>query len=171
MPNKKNIEELKTLSDSFSKAKAVYFTEFHGLNVGEMTRLRSEFFKADVQFKVAKNTLVKLAAKNNNIDVADELLRGSTALAISFDEPVSPAKVIKKFRRDSDLPEVKGIFFDGEFVPGSEFSRLADLPSKEELFAKLLSMLNSPLQKLVNTINSPIQSTLGALNNLKENKS
>ena len=171
MPNKKNIEELKTLSDSFSKAKAVYFTEFHGLNVGEITRLRSEFFKADVQFKVAKNTLVKLAAKNNNIDVADELLRGSTALAISFDEPVAPAKVIKKFRRDSDLPEVKGIFFDGEFVPGSEFSRLADLPSKEELFAKLLSMLNSPLQKLVNTINSPIQSTLGALNNLKENKS
>ena len=85
MPNKKNIEELKTLSDSFSKAKAVYFTEFHGLNVGEITRLRSEFYKADVQFKVAKNTLVKLAAKNNNIEVADELLRGSTALAISFD--------------------------------------------------------------------------------------
>ena len=56
-------------------------------------------------------------------------------------------------------------------MPGSEFSRLADLPSKEELFAKLLSMLNGPLQKLVNTINSPIQSTLGALNNLKENKS
>ncbi len=171
MPNKKNIEELKILSDSFSKAKAVYFTEFHGLNVGEMTRLRSEFFKADVQFKVAKNTLVKLAAKNNNIDLADELLRGSTALAISFDEPVAPAKVIKEFRRDSDLPEVKGIFFDGEFVHGSEFGRLADLPNREELIAKLLSMLNSPLQKLVNTINSPIQSTLGALNNLKKSKS
>ena len=171
MPNKKNIEELKTLSDSFSKAKAVYFTEFHGLNVGEITRLRSEFFKADVQFKVAKNTLIKLAAKNNNIDVADELLRGSTALAISFDEPVAPAKVIKKFRQSSDLPEVKGIFFDGKFVPGSEYGRLADLPNKEELIAKLLSMLNSPLQNLVNTINSPIQSTLGALNNLKEIKS
>ena len=56
-------------------------------------------------------------------------------------------------------------------MPGSEFGRLADLPSKEELIAKLVSMLNSPLQKLVNTINSPIQSTLGALNNLKENKS
>tara|TARA_B000000565_G_scaffold210217_1_gene163553 strand:+ start:135 stop:650 length:516 start_codon:yes stop_codon:yes gene_type:complete len=171
MPNKKNIEELKTLSDSFSKAKAVYFTEFHGLNVGEITRLRSEFYKADVQFKVAKNTLVKLAAKNNNIEVADELLRGSTALAISFDEPVAPAKVIKKFREDSDLPEVKGIFFDGKFVPGSEYGRLADLPSKEELIAKLASMLNSPLQKLISTFNSPIQSTLGVLSNLKENKS
>ena len=63
MPNKKNIEELKRLSESFSKAKAVYFTEFHGLNVGEITKLRSEFFKADVEFKVAKNTLVKISSK------------------------------------------------------------------------------------------------------------
>ena len=171
MPNKKNIEELKRLSKSFSKAKAVYFTEFHGLNVGEITELRSQFYKDEIEFKVAKNTLVKLAAKENNIDVDDELLRGSTALAISFDEPVAPAKVIKKFRKHSDLPEVKGILFDGEFIPGSDFDRLADLPSKEELLAKLVSMLNSPLQKLVSTINAPMQNTIGALNNLKENKS
>ena len=171
MPNKKNIEELKRLSESLSKAKAVYFTEYHGLNVSDMTKLRGEFFKADVEFKVAKNTLVKLAVKDNNIELDDELFKGSTALAISFDEPVAPAKVIKKFRKDSDLPEVKGIIFDGKFVPGSEYNRLADLPSKEELLAKLVSMLNSPLQKLVSTINAPFQNTLGALNNLKENKS
>lgn len=171
MPNKKNIEELKKLSESFSKAKAIYFTEFQGLSVGEITKLRSEFFKADVEFKVAKNTLVKLAAEQNNINVADELFKGSTALAISFDEPVAPAKVIKKFKKDNDLPEVKGILFDGEFVPGAEYDRLASLPSKEELLAKLVSMLNSPLQKLVSTINAPIQNTLGVLNNLKENKS
>ena len=171
MPNKKNIEELEALSDSFSRAKAVYFTEFHGLNVGEITRLRSEFFKVHIQFKVAKNTLVKLAAKKNNIEVSDDLLKGSTALAISFGEPVTPAKVIKKFKKDNDLPGVKGILFDGELLPGSEYSRLADLPSKEELLAKLVSMLNSPLQKLVSTINAPIQNALGALSNLKENKS
>lgn len=171
MPSKKNTEQVKSLSESFSKAKAVYFTEFHGLNVSEITKLRSEFFKANVEFKVAKNTLVRLAANENNINVADELLKGSTALAISYDEPVVPAKIIKKFKEDNDLPEVKGIFFDGDFVPGSEYGRLADLPSKEELLAKLVSMLNNPLQKLVNTINAPIQNTLGALNNLKENKS
>ena len=111
--------------------------------------------------------MVKLAAKDNNIEVADELLKGSTALAISFDEPVAPAKVIKKFRKDNDLPEVKGIFFDGEFVPGSEYDRLADLPSKEELLAKLVSMLNNPLQKLVSTINAPIQNTLRGIEQFK----
>ena len=56
-------------------------------------------------------------------------------------------------------------------MPGSEYNRLADLPSKEELLSKLVSMLNSPMQKLVGTINAPIQNTLGVLNNLKENKS
>ena len=171
MPNKKNIEEVKDLSVSLSKAKAVYFTEYHGLDVGEITKLRSEFYKVNVDYKVAKNTLIKLAAKENKIEVVDDLLKGSTALAITYDEPVSPAKVIKEFKKDNDLPEVKGILFDGEFIPGAEFNRLADLPSKEELLAKLVAMLNSPLQKLVSTLNAPMQNTLGVLNSLKEDKS
>ena len=65
MPSKKNTKQVKALSETFSKAKAVYFTEYHGLNVGEITKLRSEFFKADVEYKVAKNTLLKLAAGEN----------------------------------------------------------------------------------------------------------
>ena len=171
MPNKKNIEKVKDLSESLSRAKAVYFTEYHGLDVGEITKLRSEFYKVDVDYKVAKNTLIKLAAKDNKIEVVDDLLKGSTALAIAYDEPVSPAKVIKEFKKNNDLPEVKGILFDGEFIPGAEYNRLADLPSKEELLAQLVAMLNSPLQKLVSTLIAPMQNTLGVLNSLKEDKS
>ena len=171
MPNKKNIEQVKELSESFSKAKAIYFTEYHGLNVGDITKLRSEFFKADVEFKVAKNTLIKLAAEENKIAGLEEILKGSTALAIAYDEPVSPAKVIKEFTKENELPSVKGILFDGEFMPGEDFKRLANLPSKEELLAKLVSMLNNPLQKLVSTLNAPLQNVAGVLNNLKEQKS
>jgi len=171
MPNKKNIEQVKELSDSFSKAKAVYFTEYHGLNVGDITKLRSEFFKADVEYKVAKNTLIKLAAEENKISGIEELLKGSTALAIAYDEPVAPAKVIKEFTKDSDLPSVKGILFDGEFLPGEEFKRLANIPSKEELLATLVAMLNSPMQKLALTLNAPLQNMAGVLNSLKEKKS
>ena len=170
MPKKKNIEELKRLSESLSKAKAVYFTEFHGLNVGEITKLRSEFFKADVEFKVAKNTLVKLAAKDNNIEVTDDLLRGSTALAISFGEPVTPAKVIKEFKKENELPNVKGILLEGDFIPGKEFKKLADMPSKDELLSQLVAMLNSPLQKLVSTLNAPMQDVIGVLGSLKGKK-
>jgi len=170
MPDTKNIEQVKQLTEAFSKAKAVYFTEYHGLNVSDVTKLRSEFFKADVEYKVAKNTLIKLAAEENKITGLDEVLTGSTAIAISYGEPVLPAKVIKKFNKDNDLPTVKGILFDGEFLPGEEFKKLADLPNKEELLAKLVAMLNSPLQKLVSTLSSPLQNTVGVLNNLKEHK-
>ena len=171
MPNKKNIEQVKELSESFSRAKAIYFTGYHGLNVGDITKLRSEFFKADVEFKVAKNTLIKLAAEENKIDGLEEILKGSTALAIAYEEPVSPAKVIKEFTKENELPSVKGILFDGEFMPGEDFKRLANLPSKEELLSKLVSMLNNPLQKLVSTLNAPLQNVAGVLNNLKEQKS
>ncbi|MAQ86595.1 MAG: 50S ribosomal protein L10 [Candidatus Neomarinimicrobiota bacterium] len=171
MPNQKNIEKIKNLSKSFSKAKAIYFTKYHGLNVANITELRREFFKVDVDYMVAKNTLIKLAAQENEIEVDSELLKGATALAISYSEPVSPAKVIKEFKKDGDLPEVKGILFDGQFLPGDDFNRLADLPSKDELLSKLVSMLNNPMQKLVSTLSAPMQNTLGVLNNLKENKS
>ena len=144
MPNIKNIEQVKELKETFSKAKAIYFTEYHGLNVGDITKLRSEFFKADVEYKVAKNTLIKLAAEQNMISGLDEVLIGSTAIAIAYDEPVAPAKVIKEFTKDNDLPTVKGILFDGEFLPGEEFKKLANMPSKEELLSQLVAMLNSP---------------------------
>ena len=171
MPNNKNIEQVKELKETFSKAKAIYFTEYHGLNVGDITKLRSEFFKADVEYKVAKNTLIKLAAEQNKISGLDEVLIGSTAIAIAYTEPVAPAKVIKEFTKDNDLPTVKGILFDGEFLPGEEFNKLADMPSKEELLSQLVAMLNSPLQKLVSTLIAPIQNAVGVLNNLKEKNS
>ena len=171
MPNNKNIEQVKELKETFSKAKAIYFTEYHGLNVGDITKLRSEFFKANVEYKVAKNTLIKLAAEQNMISGIDEVLIGSTAIAIAYDEPVAPAKVIKEFTKDYDLPRVKGILFDGEFLPGEEFKKLADMPSKEESLSQLVAMLNSPLQKLVSTLIAPIQNAVGVLNNLKEQKS
>ena len=171
MPNQKNIEQVQELKEILSKAKAVYFTEYHGLNVGDITKLRGEFFKANVEYKVAKNTLIKLAAEENKISGLEELLKGSTALAIAYDEPVSPAKVIKKFTKDNDLPSVKGILFEGQFLPGEEFKRLANLPSKEESLAILVTMLSSPMRKLASTLNAPLQNVAGVLNNLKEQKS
>ncbi len=171
MPNKKNIEEVKELSKTLSKATAVYFTEYHGLSVSDMTKLRSEFFKVEVDYRVAKNTLIKLAAKENDISGIDDLLKGSTAMAISYDEPVSPAKVIKEFNKNNNLPTVKGILFEGEFMPGNQFSKLAELPSKDELLGQLIGLLNSPMRKLVSTLNAPAQDLIGVLSNLNEKKS
>ena len=171
MPNLKNIEKVKELSNSFKKANAIYFTEYHGLNVEQITRLRSMFFKEKVDYKVAKNTLIKIALENSEISDLDSLLSGSTAVAIAYDEPVSPAKIIKEFSEDFDLPSVKGILFEGQYFEGEHYKKFADLPSKEELVSKFAIMLNSPMCKLLSTINAPMQNLVGLLNSLKQTKS
>ena len=171
MPSKKNIEQYENLSDKFSRAKAVYFTEYHGLKVSEITTLRNMFFKSDVEYLVAKNTLLRKVADERKIEGLGNVLKGSTAIAISYNEPVSPAKVIKDFVKENDLPNVKGILFNGVILPGEDFKKLADMPSKDEMLAQLALMLKSPIQKFVSTISSPMQKALGVLNNLKEKKS
>ena len=97
MPNKKNISSVKVLTDKLSRAKSIYFTDYLGLNVSDVTSLRKKFFDGNVEYLVVKNTLLKIASDQNKISLGDELFSGSTAIAISYDEPVLAAKIIKSF--------------------------------------------------------------------------
>ena len=171
MPSQKNIDEVKVLTDKLETASAVYFTDYLGLDVESITNLRSEFFHASVEFRVTKNTLLKLAAEKMNIEGLDNFLAGSTAIAISFDEPTSPAKVLKSFTKEHDKPNVKAILFDGEVLEGSEYKKFANLPSKDELLSKFVIMLNSPMTILARTFRSPMENLVNVLNNLKNEKS
>ncbi len=171
MPNTKNIQQVEVLSEKLGRAKAVYITEYLGLNVEDITTLRQEFHANDVEFQVAKNTLLKLAAKNNALEGLDQYLSGPTAIALSYEDPTSPARVLKKFTKDHDLPEVKGIVFDGDVLDGSEFKRIADMPTKEELLAKLAALLQSPMTQLMWALKSPMTDLGNALSNLKDQKS
>ena len=171
MPNTKNINQVEQLTDKLAKAKAVYFTEYHGLNVEEITELRREFSKNDIEFKVAKNKLIKLAAENNKLDGLGPYLSGSTAIAISYDDPTGPARVLKQFKKEHELPDVKGIMFDGEVLEGKEFKRIADLPTKDQLLATFVSTLSSPMTKLALTLKSSMTDLGNTLSNLKDQKS
>lgn len=170
MPNTKNIKSVEELTDKISRAKSIYFTEYLGLNVEKITHLRREFHASNVEFKVVKNTLLRLAAKNNNIEGLDGFLSGSTAIAVSYDDPTGPARVIKKFTKENDLPEVKGIIFEGEILKGSEFERIANLPTKEESLTMLVVLLSSPMTNLVWGLKSSMTSLVNGLNNLKNQK-
>ena len=170
MPNKKNINNVKDLSDKLSKAKSIYFTDYLGLNVSDVTSLRKNFFDSNVEYIVVKNTLLKIASDQNKISLGDELFTGSTAIAISYDEPVLAAKIIKNFLKDHDLPIIKGVLFEGSYLPASEFEKIASLPSKDESLTKIIVMLKSPLQNIVNLLNSPMVKLVNVLNGLKENK-
>lgn len=171
MPNVKNIKQVEDLTEKLSKAKAVYLTEYLGLNVEDLTSLRREFSLNNVEFKVAKNTLLKIAAKNNSMDGLNSFLSGSTAIALSYEDPTSPARVLKKFRQEHDLPVVKGIIFDGEILDGKEFKRIADLPTKDQSLSMLVSALSSPMTKLALTLKSSMTGLGNALSDLKNKKS
>ena len=170
MPSKKNIAQLSDLKNIFSKATAIYFTGYQGLNVASITKLRGSFFKNNIDYKVAKNSLLKIVVSENNLSELENILKGDTAIAISYDEPVAPAKILKEFLKDNDLPVVKGIIVGGKVIKAEMFEKLSKMDSKEVMLGQLVSMLNNPLQKLVSTLNSPMQNTLGILGNLK-NKS
>ena len=171
MPNDKNVKNVEILTEKMSKAKSIYFTDYLGLNVSEITKLRKEFFAKDVEFLVVKNTLLRIASENNKVSLSEELFSGSTAVAISYEEPVAAAKVIKDFNKDYDLPSVKGILFEGDYLPAIEFNKIANLPSKEESIARFAMMIKSPMQNLAMMLKSPMSDLVNVLNNIKENKS
>jgi len=171
MPNYKNIKSVEILTEKISKAKSVYFTDYLGLDVQEITKLRKEFFAHDVEYMVVKNSLLKIASENNKIVMSEELFSGSTAIAISYEEPISAAKVIKDFNKDHDLPSVKGILFEGDYLPPEEFIKIASLPSKEESIAKFAIMVKSPIRNLAMALRSPMSDLVNILNSLKKYKS
>ena len=171
MPNKKNIQNVEALVDKMSKANSIYFTDYLGLSVTDITKLRREFYLNGIDYIVVKNTLLKIASEKNKISLDDELFIGSTAIAISYEEPVSAAKVIKDFLKEYELPKVKGILFEGKSLPGEEFKRIANLPSKEESLTQFIVMINSPMRNLSLLLKSQITSVVNLLNNVKQTKS
>ena len=132
MPSIKNLETVKSLTEKLDKANAIYFTDYLGLDVVSITKLRKEFVSNDIEFTIAKNTLIKLAAKDAGMQGLDEFLNGPTAMALSYNDPTNPAKVIKNFLKDFDKPAVKGMILDGQVFHGEEFEKIANLPSKEQ---------------------------------------
>lgn len=170
MPNKKNIESVKDLSDKLSKAKSIYFTDYLGLNVSAVTDLRKKFYESNIDYIVVKNTLLKIATNENKIQLNDTVFAGSTAIALSYDEPVAAAKIIKNFIKDHELPLIKGIFFDGSYLEASQFDKIANLPNKDESLTKLVLMLKSPLQNLTNLLSAPMVNLVNVLKSVEKNK-
>ena len=171
MPNQKNIKNVEQLVNKMSKARSIYFTDYLGLNVSDVTALRKKFFENNVEYLVVKNTLLKIASQENDIELSEDLFAGSTAIAMSYEEPVAAAKVIKDFLEDHDLPTVKGLVFEGVYHEAGQFERFANLPSKEESLTVLAIMLNSPMQNLARVLISSMVKVVNVLEAVKNNKS
>ena len=172
MPLTKNqkavvVDEMVSLLE---KTPTVYLTNFSGLTVDESTALRDRFAENGVEFKVVKNTLLKLAMEQvGGFDDLYEYLNGPTAVALS-EEPASPAKVIKAFAKDhdDDLPALKAALVDGSFYQGSALDMLASLKSKDELLGDIVGLLMSPMTNVVGGLTSPGSTLVGVIKEIAD---
>ena len=124
-------------------ASAALLTEYRGLTVSELARLRAELRATQAEYKVVKNTLTRIAARDAGFAVPDETLTGPTAVTFCHGDPVATAKVLRRFARENPELVVKGAILEGEFLDAEQAQRLADLESREELLARLAGLFEA----------------------------
>ncbi len=163
-----NLEAKKQIVDEIksklSQSKSVTFASYNGLTVQEDMEMRREFKKNGAEYKVYKNKLLLLALSELGINGAEEYLHGTTAVAFSYDDEVSGAKILCETADKGGKLSVKFGLLNGNFVDGEEIKALAKLPSKEVLVAKLLGTLNAPISALARVLIAPVQGLAIALN-------
>jgi large subunit ribosomal protein L10 len=153
------------LSQKIKNAKALYYTDFSGLNVKRMTELRRRLRRAGVEYVVIKNTLALRAVSDSGL--VGERLRGPTGVVIGKD-PVAAAKVLNDFARENEQkPQVKGGMLDGRPLSTEQVKQLASLPSREQMLADLGAGLQSPMAAFVGALNGLLYMFAGALEGLR----
>ena len=164
------IERVNKLTDLLRDAKSVILSDFTGLNVEDISRLRNQCRDGEVYFTVVKNTLAKRSFSELGIDGLDPLLEGPTAVAISTVDEAAPAQVLKKFADEFELPNFKGGYVAGRVIDEKEVVRLAALPSREVLLAQVVGTLQAPIQGFVGVLSACMRDLVGVLNAVSEKK-
>jgi large subunit ribosomal protein L10 len=147
-------EELQDLERAFKGTESAILVDYKGLKVPEVTELRRQVRGARGQYKVVKNTLAKRALKGTAFESLSEHFVGTTAVAYSGDDPVALAKVLTTFAKTAPALQIKAAVVQGRAIKAAEVSELATMPGKPELYAKLLFLLQAPMQQLVTVLSA-----------------
>lgn len=158
------------MKEKFSKAVGVVLADYRGLNVGEVTALRKKLRESNVEYRVVKNTLSALAAKEAKIDGLDPMLEGPTAYAFGYEDPVAPAKILAEFAKSHKNLELKGGLLNGEVISLDKVKALADLPGKNELLARVIGSMNAPVTNFARLLGAPIRNLGYALEALRASR-
>src|SRR3954447_2887492 len=164
MPTPEKAETIGELSDQLTKAALVIVTDYRGLKVADLQTLRGNLRPTGVELRIAKTTLTRLAAEKAGVSGLDSLLEGPSALVFAYTDPVQSAKAISDFVRSSRILAIKGGVMGERAVSAADVEAIATLPSREELLAKLLGMLVSPMSRVVGVFSGPSRSMVYVLN-------
>ena len=154
MPNAKVLSEKQAvvagLIETLKSSASGVLVNYEGITVAEDTNLRNELRKAGVEYAVVKNTMVRRALDDTGLSELDDVLHGTTSLAVSKEDPIAPMRVIHKFAKglEGDRFVIKAGFMDGKVLPLEDIAALAELPSKEVLLGQVLGMMLSPITSL-----------------------
>ena len=163
MPSTKNVDALAQIKEDLADVQAVWVVDYRGLTVKEAQELRRNIREAGAVMKVYKNTLMHIALKELDMD---EILSGPSAFVFADGDPVASAKALRDFSKDNETLVIKGGIMDGKFVDAEAVKKIAALPSREELIAKLLGSLQNPMSQVVRVLNAPLEQvarTIGAI--------
>ncbi len=175
MPSEKILEEKKqhvaNLAEAFKAANVGVLVNYSGINVEDDTKLRKQLREAGCQYKVVKNTLLRLAFEQAGIEGLDEQLHGDTAIAYSDTGYTEGPKILSDYAKGSETFKIKAGFIDGGAVDAHSINELAKLPPKEVLVAQVLGGFNAPIQGFANVLNGTLRGLVVALNAIAEKQS
>lgn len=163
-------EAVNAIHERLKSAKMAIVTEYRGLTVAQMTKLRGEVRQVSGEYQVIKNTLVRRALKDTVYGDLEKLLEGPNGWVFAYDDPVLLSKTLLKFAEDNDKLTIKGGVFEGRFMDPAGVKVLSQMPSKPELQAKLLATINAPATQLLRTIQEPGAQMVRLLESLRKTK-
>jgi len=159
-----------SLNIGFADAKFVSLVAFQGLNVAEISSLRHELRSAGTEFHVVKNTLAKRAIKGTDLEQLETYFQGSTAVALTNQDPTPPAKILARFAKDNPKLQVKIGMLEGKTLSMEKVEALSKLPPREVLLSMLLGTLKAPTNGLVNVLAGVLIKFMGTLEAIKQEK-
>lgn len=159
------------LVKAFENAKSVIFSQYQGTNVKNMRSLRKRLLEKDVKFKVARKTLMTLAAKKIGFDqIPDAFLIGPIGLAFGMKDALAAAKVLHEFGRECESVKIVGGIFEGKFIDAAFAKELAILPPREVLLAKLIGTMQAPIAGFCSVLHGLLRNFVFALNEVQKKK-
>jgi len=164
---KQLVEEL---HQKFIESKIVILTDYKGLDVDTINELRRKLTESNIEYRVVKNTLLIRASEDTDVALVKDQFKGPTAIALSYDDPVAPAKVLSEFAKENDKLEIKVGVMSGKLLDINAIKSLSALPSREVLLSQVLSTMNGVPTALVRALNNVPEKLLYALQAIKDQK-
>ena len=163
-------QQIEDLKAGLQPAQGVFVMDFSGLTVGEVTELRQKVDQASGRYVVVKNTLAKIAVDGSRNEPLKELFSGPTALAITDEDSVHLAKVLADFAKNHEKLQFRGGLIEGQLLDANQAKQVATMPTKQELVARLLFLLQSPMRRLAVALNWPVRALAVSVKQIADEK-